>query len=155
MIITGPAVLPAITYGVAAATNSLYLMTYTVSGPRPRALPAYSDFFRTLLTLAERGLDCRLLHPSSAPEKTGAHQIDTINQLTRAGWKVRTSAGLHTMHAKLFLIDSKTAFVGSANLSANGLSSNIEIVTHHTDRLDAAALRTFFLSHWNRAICLL
>lgn len=153
MIITGPDILPALLFGTAQAKTSLFIMTYTVSGPRPKAAPAYRQFFETLATLAARGLDCRLLSPAPALGGDAPHQQQTHAHLQRAGWQIRRYPPGHTMHAKLFLIDSRRAFIGSANLSESGLSSNVEILTHHDTREDAGTLRAFFLDHWTKAQC--
>lgn len=150
-ILTGPHLLPAVAYGAAGARFSLWLMTYTVSGPRPGAAPAYTQLFQTLHQLPGRGVDCRLLHPAGSPGVAPPHAVETLGALTRAGWKIRQYSAAKTMHAKLFLIDSTRAFIGSANLSEAGLSANVEILAHSTDKAAAAQLRTFFLDHWKRA----
>lgn len=150
-ILTGPAILPAVAYGAAGASRSLYLMTYTVSGPRPQAAPAFRALFQTLIQLPQRGIDCRLLCPGSPGPDNAPHRAGTLAELTAAGWKIRSPASTRTMHAKLFLIDNQRAFIGSANLSEAGLTSNVEIMAHTTDRDAAAALRHFFLDHWNPA----
>lgn len=150
-VLTGPEILPAVAYGLAGARRSLFLMTYTVSAPRATAGPVYRQLWQTLSQLPARGVDCRLLHPAGNPGAAPPHTIDTIGALSRAGWRVRPYPATRTMHAKLFLVDTARAFVGSANLSESGLAANVEIMAHSADRAACGALRTFFLDHWRRA----
>lgn len=150
-ILIGPAILPAVAYGAAGARFSLWLMTYTVSGPRPLAAPLYRQLFDTFHQLPARGVDCRLLHPAGSPGTPPPHAAETLGALSRAGWKIRSYTANRTMHAKLFLVDASRAFVGSANLSESGLSANVEILAHSTDKEAAASLRAFYLDHWKRA----
>ena len=150
-ILTGSQLLPALAFGAAGARLSLWLMSYTVSAPRPGASPAYVDLWQTLHQLPARGVDCRLIHPAGSPGVPPPHAIATLGKLAANGWRIREYTANRTMHAKLFLVDSARAFVGSANLSEAGLSDNVEILAHSTDRATAATLRAFFLDHWKRA----
>lgn len=70
---------------------------------------------------------CRLL-PSDA--LSGATQITALQVALDKGIKV---ASLHSLHAKIYAIDSETIYVGSANLTSNGLkiygAGNLEACT--------------------------
>ncbi len=58
---------------------------------------------------------CRLL-PSDV--LTGATQLSALKTALTKGIKVSC---LHSLHAKIYAIDFKTIYVGSANLTNNGL----------------------------------
>jgi HKD family nuclease len=58
---------------------------------------------------------CRLT-PSDI--KNGSTELSALRQAIQAGWKI---SRLRNLHAKIYLIDKKVAFVGSANLTNNGL----------------------------------
>lgn len=61
---------------------------------------------------------------------TGASDIEAIKLVLSYGWEIRA---LSNLHAKIYLLDNHTLFVGSANLTSNGLkligNGNIEAMT--------------------------
>lgn len=76
---------------------------------------------------AEVHLVCRLT-PSDA--EAGSTDISALIRALESGWKVSC---LHSLHAKLYSIDDEQIYVGSANLTSNGLKiygeGNIEVST--------------------------
>jgi hypothetical protein len=61
--------------------------------------------------------------------RSGASDIDALRAILDQGWELRM---LSNLHAKIYLLDRSTLFVGSANLTANGLklvgTGNIEAI---------------------------
>lgn len=83
------------------------------------------DWFCNLLPSGVQAhIVCRLL-PSDV--LSGASQLSALKTALEKGIKVSC---LHSLHAKIYSIDSQTIFVGSANLTNNGLkiygSGNLE-----------------------------
>lgn len=72
-------------------------------------------------------LICRLL-PSDVIQ--GSTNLSALETAINLGWK---TSCLHSLHAKIYLIDSNIIYVGSANLTSNGLRiygmGNIEACT--------------------------
>ena len=66
---------------------------------------------------------------SPADLRSGASDIAALRAILQHGWQLKI---LPNLHAKIYLLDRQTLFVGSANLTANGLKltrgGNIEAI---------------------------
>lgn len=79
----------------------------------------------------------------------GASEPEALHRLLQLGAEVRTmSAGLH---AKVYIVDRSAALVTSANLSAGGLTNNLECGVALQDRQAVTALAERFNLEWRRA----
>lgn len=70
-------------------------------------------------------------------------------KLRERGIKARVLPGARIMHSKVFLIDDETLFLGSHNLSTNGVSHNFEASVQLRDPDSAAFFATYFERLWN------
>lgn len=78
-----------------------------------------------LLNALRRGVQVRLVtSPGNSP--TNDPNAKQIDDLRRAGAQVRYMRSPY-VHAKMYLVDDKKAFVGSENNSANSLDNNREL----------------------------
>lgn len=107
------------------AASSVTLMTY--------AAYRIADFVPRLNRAAERGVDLRLILESST-DSAGRLTLDAaraFSDLTATatiyGWPVANREHGAVMHAKTAVIDRRTAFVTSANLTESAVSRNIEL----------------------------
>ncbi|MCL1980084.1 MAG: phospholipase D-like domain-containing protein [Proteobacteria bacterium] len=120
---------------VAGATHCIRIITpYFLPGP---------TVVRSLLRAVKRGVQVRMILPSIS-------DVPMVHMLSRAYLKQLIAAGVEIyarqgtiLHAKMMLIDSQWATLGSANLDYRSFHRNFEIniiVDHHAFGLATEAL---------------
>ena len=72
------------------------------------------------------------------------------NKLEKLGLNVKTLGNQKLVHAKFFIIDNKTVFIGSHNISNSALNSNVEVSTK-SERPDyVKQLKDYFNVLWQQ-----
>lgn len=105
-----------------------------------------SGIEQDLVTAAQRGIKVQVIlpAPSSSSSDSNSSGIATIKQ---GGVSVREDARLY-MHAKIMIIDGKTAFVGSENISTQSLDKNRELGIIISDNNVITTLQQTFQKDW-------
>jgi cardiolipin synthase len=100
-----------------------------------------------LVAAAQRGVQVQVIlpAPSSSSSDSNASGIATIKQ---GGVSVREDSHLY-MHAKMMIIDGKTAFVGSENISSQSLDKNRELGLVIADGKVIQTLQQTFQTDWS------
>lgn len=83
------------------------------------------------------------------PASTGFPSSD-LATITQGGVEVREDPYLY-MHAKIFIIDGQTAFVGSENISSQSLDQNRELGIIIADRSVLSTLQQTFQQDWGNS----
>jgi phosphatidylserine/phosphatidylglycerophosphate/cardiolipin synthase-like enzyme len=102
-----------------------------------------------LISAAQRGVKVQVILPvpSGSSSDSNSSGIATIKQ---GGVEVREDARLY-MHAKIFVVDGKKAFVGSENISTQSLDQNRELGLLISDNNVLNTLQQTFQSDWNNS----
>jgi len=100
-----------------------------------------------LAAAALRGVKVQVILPApdGSSSDSNANGIATIKQ---AGVEVREDQHLY-MHAKIFVVDRQTAFVGSENISTQSLDKNRELGIIIADKGVINTLQQTFQGDWN------
>jgi cardiolipin synthase A/B len=107
-----------------------------------------TDVKNAVIAAVGRGVTVRALFNDPA---FGFADATTPNALKAAGVQARRSGSLF-VHAKLILVDGKTVFIGSQNLSYSGLSSNREVgVLVDAAEIDLARIQSTFEADWQQS----
>lgn len=96
------------------------------------------EFIDAITLTAERGVRVRLIMSPADARTTAVQQA-----LAEAGVEVRL-LGTPYIHAKMFLVDGKQAFVGSENMTATSLDLNRELGLIFDDRGSIERIRRTF-----------
>jgi hypothetical protein len=111
-----------------------------------RIATAYVTERQLLATTADR--EVRLLTSLTPIDvASGATSLESLNALIKSGVKCRQLPARPRLHAKVYIFGNSSAVVTSANLTTNGLDSNIEVGVETTDR-EAAHLVSWFDRLW-------
>lgn len=106
---------------LAGARRYVWIATANVKGTVVRYQGRYIQFVDFMAIHVNRGIGFRIIHAElpSAPFRARYEERDVHGELS-AGVEF-----LHCirMHAKIFIIDGRTAFVGSANLTGAGIGA--------------------------------
>ncbi len=101
---------------------------------------------QALATAAQRGVQVEVILPTANNSSSDSNSpgIATIKQ---GGVQVREDSQLY-MHAKIIIVDSRIAFIGSENISAQSLDQNRELGIIVSDSSVLNKLQTTFQSDW-------
>ncbi|MCK6440259.1 MAG: phospholipase D family protein [Planctomycetes bacterium] len=103
-------------------------MKLATSASSIRISSAYVTDTALLKCAKSKRIDCRLLTRLSARDvASGATSLRALKNLLEEGIDVRIVPSIPTLHAKVYIFGNDTAVVSSANLTNNGLDSNIEV----------------------------
>ena len=80
--------------------------------------------------------------------KTGITDLDKLRVLHDLGAEVRYN---NDVHAKIIVMDSKTAIISSANLTRNGLRVNYEAGVKIMDHESVKMAEEFFYGVWDNS----
>lgn len=137
-----------IVHAIKAATRSIWVEVYLLTD---------SAVIHALEDAAARGLDVRVLletHPYGDGATSAQHMLQ---QLSAAHIAARaTNPAFTYTHAKMLLLDSATAYILTANLSASGLggysatTGNREYLLLDTNSDDVTDASSIFQADWNR-----
>ncbi|MGB8260421.1 MAG: phospholipase D family protein [Terracidiphilus sp.] len=98
-----------------------------------------------------KGRDVRLLtYISRMDIIAGASSLDSLTALIEAGVQCRYISKGPRLHAKVYLFDSQSAVVTSANLTRRALDENLEVGVHLSG-VAAAQLIGWFDKLWDKA----
>lgn len=95
---------------------------------------------------AQRGVQVQVVLPT--PQKQPDANSNGIATIKAAGAQVKEDPQL-IMHAKMLVVDSKQAFVGSENFSTTSLDSNRELGLLLSDSQIISTLQQTFEQDWN------
>lgn len=101
---------------------------------------------QTLANAVQRGVQVEVILPA-ATNSSGDSNSQGIATIKQGGVQVREDPQLY-MHAKIIVVDSRIAFVGSENISAQSLDQNRELGIIVSDSSVLAKLQTTFQSDW-------
>lgn len=106
-----------------------------------------SGIEQDLAAAAQRGVQVQVILPApgGSSSDSNSNGITTIKQ---AGVSVREDPHLY-MHAKIFIVDGQSAFVGSENISAQSLDKNRELGIIIADNNVITTLQQTFQKDWN------
>ncbi|MDA1215761.1 MAG: phospholipase D family protein [Chloroflexi bacterium] len=99
---------------------------------------------------ANRRVEFRLLTRMSERDFSGgASSVETLKNCIQEGWGVRyLHDAKESLHAKLFVIGDNI-FIGSANFTRNGLSSNLELASKLISKSESTHVLHEFEKIWN------
>ena len=105
-----------------------------------------SDIEQALANAAQHGVQVEVILPgaNTSSGDTNSQGIATIKQ---GGVQVREDPQLY-MHAKIIVVDSRVAFVGSENISTQSLDQNRELGILVSDPSVLNKLQTTFQNDW-------
>ncbi len=101
-----------------------------------------------IIQAVKRGVKVRYISSAHYPLSNDLNEIGR-EKLRQAGVDVRYVLDPY-IHAKMFVIDGKTAFVGSENFSTNSLDFNRELGITFDDPALVARLSKVFETDWNK-----
>ncbi len=102
-----------------------------------------------IIQAVKRGVKVRYISSAHYPLSNDLNEIGR-EKLRQAGVQVRYLQDPY-VHAKMFVIDGKTAFVGSENFSTNSLDFNRELGLTFDDPTLVARLKKTFEADWSKA----
>jgi cardiolipin synthase A/B len=106
-----------------------------------------SDIEQALANVAQRGVQVAVILPA-AQSASGDSNSQGIAAIKQGGVQVREDPQLY-MHAKIIIVDGRTAFVGSENISTQSLDQNRELGIIISDSSVLNKLQTTFQSDWS------
>jgi phosphatidylserine/phosphatidylglycerophosphate/cardiolipin synthase-like enzyme len=106
-----------------------------------------SGIEQDLTAAARRGVRVQVILPAPTGPP-GSDQDSDLASILRGGVEVREDPQLY-MHAKIFVVDGQTAFVGSENISSQSLDQNRELGIIVADRNALTTLQRTFQHDWN------
>ncbi|WP_028988089.1 phospholipase D-like domain-containing protein [Thermicanus aegyptius] len=82
---------------------------------------------------------------------TGAVELEALKQLQKSGFKLKS---LELLHSKIYVIDNKIAYIGSANFTGKGWglieNSNIEVMARvQLSEVDVNEIKATYLNRCN------
>ncbi|GHO43055.1 phospholipase D-like domain-containing protein [Ktedonospora formicarum] len=101
---------------------------------------------QALISAVKDGVDVQVILPK--PQSSDDNNGDGINTISDGGVKVKLSSKLY-MHAKIFVVDGKKAFVGSENISTASLERNRELGILIADNEVLNTLQKTFEQDWS------
>ena len=115
-----------------------------------RIATAYVTERQLLSTTSER--EVKLLTSVTRMDvASGATSLESLNALIKMGVHCRTLPPRPRLHAKVYLFGDSSAVVTSANLTSNGLDSNIEVGVETSAR-ETASLMLWFDQLWELGV---
>jgi cardiolipin synthase A/B len=106
-----------------------------------------SDIEQAIANAAQRGVQVAVILPA-AQSASGDSNSQGIAAIKQGGVQVREDPQLY-MHAKIIIVDGRTAFVGSENISTQSLDQNRELGIIISDSSVLNKLQTTFQSDWS------
>ncbi len=107
-----------------------------------------SNIEQAVVSAAKRGVHIQVILPSAKGSSDSNSQgISTIKQ---SGVQVKEDPHLY-MHAKIFVVDGRRAFVGSENISTQSLDQNRELGIIVADNTVLSTLQQTFQQDWSES----
>jgi len=133
------------------AQKSIHVVMYRISYYPRYGDSVTNDILNALIAAAARGLDVRVFMDDCAfYQDSAAANLEAARYLNDHGVDVRMDSPSETTHAKLVIIDGKTAVLGSTNWNYYSLEKNNEVDIALVDLAGVAAVYDgFFNSLWN------
>ena len=151
-LLTDEQFLPAAQQLISDANDLIYISTFKAeitSKPRGRRL---REFFNTLITSARQGVNVRfLINNTGVKRHIPLSNFSAIHELKKNEIDIRTPKHNRCCHAKIILVDNKTAIVGSHNLSIRSCHANFEISYQLHGIYPLAQLHATFEETWYTA----
>jgi len=113
---------------ISRAQRSIYVSTFKAEiTTRPRG-KLVKKFFDTLIDKSKNGVDVRFLMNDFTGTKSIPHTNSFVSRVFRINKiNFRVLNGSRICHAKMIIVDSKIAIVGSHNLSVRSCHNNFEV----------------------------
>ncbi len=134
---------------LATANLKAMLVEFPPDGGEFRSLP------ELLLAKAEAGVQVRLLH-SGVPSESFLEELRKTRLWKHPNFAMRRCP---RVHLKMAIIDGRSAYLGSANLTGAGLGAKSDVrrnfeagIWSRSEQL-IARMQTFFQSIWSGALC--
>lgn len=107
---------------------------------------------QALVAAEKRGVHVEVILPKGQVQAGGNDSNSSgIQTISSSGVQVKEDAKLY-MHAKIFVVDGKTAFVGSENISTASLEKNRELGIILADSTVISKLQQTFQQDWSISI---
>lgn len=134
------------------AQTSIYISSFKLElSPKPRGRKLVK-FFDALSQRQKEGIDIRVLtNKQNEQGYVPASNGRAINYLKKNQIKVRCLPNQRLTHAKMILIDSNRALVGSHNLSIKSCHSNFEVSCFVSDIESIKYLSILYDHVWEKA----
>jgi len=117
--------------------------------PRGRKL---RKFFELLFEKARQGVETRfLINRVGQISAVPMSNLYVMREVPKFGIEIRYLPGLRICHAKLLIVDSMTAILGSHNLSVRSCHNNFEVSYNVRNPLDVMSLQRTFNGAWGSA----
>lgn len=107
-----------------------------------------SKIEQDLVAAAQRGIKVQVILPAPGSSTASDSNDSSIKLIKKGGVSVREDHHLY-MHAKIMIIDGKTAFLGSENISAQSLDENRELGLIIADDNVIQTLQQTFQQDWS------
>jgi cardiolipin synthase A/B len=104
------------------------------------------DIEQAFIKAAQRGVQIEVILPT-ANASSGDSNSQGVSTILQRGVQVREDPQLY-MHAKIIVVDSRVAFVGSENISTQSLDQNRELGIIVSDPSVLKKLQATFQSDW-------
>ena len=134
------------------AQTSIFISSFKLElSPKPRGRKLVK-FFDALSQRQKEGIDIRVLtNKQNEQGYVPASNGRVINYLKQNKIKVRHLLNQRLTHAKMILVDSHRALVGSHNLSIKSCHSNFEVSCFISDAESIKYLSTLYDHVWEKA----
>jgi len=117
---------PDVIHGIRNAKESIQILSYNMRGS---SQPPVGEFYKLLCEKATAGLDVTIvLEFGSGTSKRIRDRVMQFGEYLRtSGVKVLYLQEYKIMHKKVIIVDDKTVWLGSANLTSAAMTSNEEM----------------------------
>jgi len=142
--------LPAAVKLIGSAQRSISISTFKAEiTTRPRGRKLY-NLFDVLFDRARAGVDVRfLINRVTRKGSVPISNLYAINTIPKHGIAVRTLPHDRCCHAKLIIVDSSAAILGSHNLSVKSCHNNFEVSYMHRDGYMVHIIQRVFDTVWS------
>ncbi len=105
------------------------------------------DYAKRLASLSQKGIEVRII-TSNVDFNIDSFEILKASENTNLRLMVLDREKVAFIHAKIYIIDNKYAFSGSANLTYSGLNSSVENLSIAETSEEVQKIRNEFMNLW-------
>jgi len=140
---------------IRAAKHTIRVAMYMASVSNNEHDTPIGRITRAMCEAAARDVRCSIILPRHDSRYGVAGYNENAAALFAAhGWIVRTISPLRTMHSKLWIFDSNTTTIGSHNLSAASIGTNLDTSLRIECARTSARMAQRFHDIWNQSVAL-
>jgi phosphatidylserine/phosphatidylglycerophosphate/cardiolipin synthase-like enzyme len=153
MVLLGSSFLPELHKLLVSAERSIWVALFEWTWYEGQHAGSAQDISRAVAIKAKEGLDVRVLLHNEAMGRH-LHKVNhkTAGHLRTAGAVVKFGSTGAPLHAKVWLVDSRVAVVGSHNLSVRAVRTNVEVSVVSSESEVVDVLVGWFEELWTRGI---